>query len=68
MCAYGPAGEKLASRAVERIRAWDIGRTLPTRIEVYPSGAPVLFPGNGTLLTAAKRHVRVIVRAVSPNE
>ncbi|MGH3778250.1 MAG: methyltransferase, FxLD system [Pseudonocardiaceae bacterium] len=68
VCAYGTAGEKLASRAAEQIRAWDTGRTLTTRIEVYPSGAPAPFPGTGTLLTAAKRHVRVIVRAVSPNE
>ncbi|MGH3997469.1 MAG: methyltransferase, FxLD system [Pseudonocardiaceae bacterium] len=68
VCAYGPAGEKLASRAAERIRAWDTGRTLATQIEVYPSGPPVPSPGVGTLLTAAKRHVRVIVRTLSPNE
>ncbi|MGH3832944.1 MAG: methyltransferase, FxLD system [Pseudonocardiaceae bacterium] len=68
VCAYGPAGEKLASRAAEQICAWDTSRTLTTWIEVYPSGAPVPLPGTGTLLTAAKRHVRVIVSAVSPNE
>ncbi|MGH3869598.1 MAG: methyltransferase, FxLD system [Pseudonocardiaceae bacterium] len=66
VCAYGPASEELASRAAERIRAWDTSRRLATQIEVYPSGTPVPSPGNGTLLTAAKRHVRVIVRAVSP--
>ncbi|MGH3900485.1 MAG: methyltransferase, FxLD system [Pseudonocardiaceae bacterium] len=64
VCAYGTAGEKLASRAAEQIRAWDTGRTLTTRIEVYPSGAPAPFPRTGTLLTAAKRHVRVIVRTL----
>ncbi|MGH3826054.1 MAG: hypothetical protein ACRDQX_02590, partial [Pseudonocardiaceae bacterium] len=68
VCAYGPASEKLANRAAEQIRAWDTSRTLTTWIEVYPSGAPVPLPGTGTLLTAAKRHVRVIVSAVSPNE
>ncbi|MGH3930512.1 MAG: methyltransferase, FxLD system [Pseudonocardiaceae bacterium] len=68
VCAYGPASEKLASRAAERIRAWDTGRTLATRIEIYPSGAPVPSLGTSTLLTAAKRHVRVIVRTLSPNE
>jgi protein-L-isoaspartate(D-aspartate) O-methyltransferase len=68
VCAYGPAGEKLAGRAAECIRAWDTGRTLATRIEVYPSGSPVPSPGTGTLLTAAKRHVRVIVRTLSSNE
>jgi protein-L-isoaspartate(D-aspartate) O-methyltransferase len=68
VCAYGPAGEKLASRAAEQIRAWNTGRTLATLIEVYPSGAPVPSLGTGTLLTAAKRHVRVIVRSLSPDE
>lgn len=68
VCAYGPASEKLASRATERIRAWDTGRTLATQIEVYPSAQPVPSPGTGTLLTAAKRHVRVIVRTLYPNE
>jgi protein-L-isoaspartate(D-aspartate) O-methyltransferase len=66
VCTYGPAGEKLASQAAERIRAWDTGRTLATQIEVYPSGAPVPSPGTGTLLTAAKRHVQVVIRTVSP--
>lgn len=68
VCAYGPAGEKLASRAAEWIRAWDASRTLATQIEVYPSGPPVSSPGTGTLLTAAKRHVRIIVRTLSPHE
>jgi protein-L-isoaspartate(D-aspartate) O-methyltransferase len=65
VCAYGPAGEKLASQAAERIRAWDIGRALATQIEVYPFGAPVPSPATGTLLTAAKRHVQVVVRTAS---
>ncbi len=68
VCAYGTASEELASRATEQIRAWDTGRRLVTQIEVYPSGAPVPSPGTGTLLTAAKRHVRVIVGTLSPNE
>jgi protein-L-isoaspartate(D-aspartate) O-methyltransferase len=68
VCGYGPAGEKLASRAAEWIRAWDTHRTLATLIEVYPSGSPVPSPATGTLLTAAKRHVRVIVRILSPYE
>jgi protein-L-isoaspartate(D-aspartate) O-methyltransferase len=68
VCAYGPASEKLASRAAEQIRAWNTGRTLATLIEVYPSGAPVPSLGTGTLLTAAKRHVRVIVRSLSLDE
>lgn len=68
VCAYGPAGERLASRATAQIRAWDTGRTQATQIEVYPSGAPVPFPGTGTLLTAAKRHVQVVVRTLSLNE
>jgi protein-L-isoaspartate(D-aspartate) O-methyltransferase len=62
VCAYGPAGGELASRAAERIRAWDTGRRLATRIEVYPYGAPA--PDLGALLVADKRHIRVIVRAV----
>jgi protein-L-isoaspartate(D-aspartate) O-methyltransferase len=68
VCAYGPASEKLTSRATERIRAWDTGRRLVTQIEVYPSGSPIPSPGTGMLLTAAKRHVRVIVRTLYPNE
>lgn len=68
VCSYGPAGEKLASRAAELIHAWDTGRTRATQIEVYPSGSSVPSPGTGTLLTAAKRHVQVIVRALFPNE
>jgi protein-L-isoaspartate(D-aspartate) O-methyltransferase len=66
VCAYGPAGEELASRAAERIRAWDSGRTRATQIEVYPSGPLIPSPGTGTLLTAAKRHIQVIVRTPSP--
>ncbi|MBV9141134.1 MAG: methyltransferase, FxLD system [Pseudonocardiales bacterium] len=68
VCAYGPASEKLARRTAERIRAWDTGRTLATHIEVYPSGSPVPSPGTGTLLTAAKLHIRVIVRTLSPDK
>jgi hypothetical protein len=62
VCAYGPDSEELASRAVERIRAWDTGRRLATRIEVFPYGAQV--PDSGTLLVADKRHIRVIVRVM----
>ncbi|MGH3830902.1 MAG: methyltransferase, FxLD system [Pseudonocardiaceae bacterium] len=62
VCAYGPSREELASRATERIRAWDAGRKLFTQIEVYPYGA--LAPASGTLLVADKRHIRVIVRVV----
>lgn len=68
VCAYGPASEELASRAAERIRAWDTSRTLATQIEVYPSGSLVPPPGTGTILTAAKRHVRVIARTLSPHD
>ncbi|MGH3755842.1 MAG: methyltransferase, FxLD system, partial [Pseudonocardiaceae bacterium] len=68
VCAYGPAGEELASRTAERIRAWDTSRTRATQIEVYPSGPLIPSPGTGTLLTAAKRHVRVIVRTLSPHD
>jgi len=63
VCAYGPASEELASRAAERIRAWDTGQRLATRIEIYPYGAPA--PDLGTFLVADKRHTRVIVRAVT---
>lgn len=62
VCAYGPDSEELASRVVERIRAWDTGRRLATLIEVYPYGAQA--PDSGTLLMADKRHIRVIVRVV----
>ncbi len=68
VCAYGPASEKLASLAAEQICAWDTGRRLPTCIEVYPSDALVPSSGAGTLLVADKRHVRVIVRTLSPDE
>jgi protein-L-isoaspartate(D-aspartate) O-methyltransferase len=68
VCAYGPASERLSSRAAERIRAWDTGRRPATQIEVYPPGAPVPSPGTGTLLTAGKRHVQVVIRIVSPDE
>lgn len=68
VCAYGPAGEKLASQAAERIRAWDTARGLATQIEVHPFGPPVPSSRTGTLLTAAKRHVEVIVRTPSPDE
>jgi protein-L-isoaspartate(D-aspartate) O-methyltransferase len=63
VCVYGPASEELASRAAERIRAWDTGRRLATQIEVYPYGAPA--SASGTLLVADKRHIRVIVHVVS---
>jgi hypothetical protein len=65
VCAYGPRAEHLAGHAVERIRAWDTGRGLPTQIEVYPSGTPIPGPGEDILLVADKRHTRVVVRSVN---
>jgi protein-L-isoaspartate(D-aspartate) O-methyltransferase len=62
VCAYGPVSEELASRVVERIRAWDTGRRLATQIEVYPYSAQA--PDSGILLVADKRHTRAIVRVM----
>jgi protein-L-isoaspartate(D-aspartate) O-methyltransferase len=63
ICAYGPTGGLLADRVADRVRAWAVEQpALATSIEIYPPGAPVASPGE-VLLTAAKEHVQIVVRA-----
>lgn len=62
VCAYGPDGEALAGKVAGRVREWDRARQSMTRlwIEVHPAGGPA---GPGDVISAAKRHSLVRVRA-----
>lgn len=62
VCAYGKDAATLTDQAAGQIRAWDTERELPTRIEAYPSDAPIPSDSSGTLLVAEKHHVRMVVR------
>lgn len=61
VCAYGPGGDKLASRVGDLVRAWDRDRRSITElwIEAYPADAD--DPPSGQLVIP-KRHTQVIVR------
>lgn len=61
VCAYGPGGEQLASRAAERVRTWDRDRRSMTEIwvEVHPADSDNIPSGH---LVIRKRHTQVVVR------
>ncbi|MGH3874601.1 MAG: methyltransferase, FxLD system [Pseudonocardiaceae bacterium] len=61
VCAYGPGSAELASRVVDRIRAWDRDRRSMTElwIEVHPADTGDVPTGQ---VDIRKRHTRVIVR------
>jgi len=63
VCAYGPDSDQLADRVAGRIEAWAVEQPATnTTIEIYPVGTagPAI---SASLLTAAKEHTLVAVRA-----
>ncbi len=64
ICAYGPDGDLLADRVTGRVQEWAAEQpTVTTSIEIYPLGVLVPSPGE-VLLTAAKEHTQIVVRAM----
>jgi protein-L-isoaspartate(D-aspartate) O-methyltransferase len=56
---HGPAGEQLAERLCQQIRAWDRDRTAQPIISAYPAGTPDEELPNG--IVSDKKFVRLVV-------